>query len=84
MHDDIYLTSAPGMIPEDCFEELVWYSYLTDNKSKLHTKRYTCWVSYQEACESDLVDYVSRLYTAKNRDAAVAKGVRIVRSKVCQ
>ena len=75
--EDLNLTSAPGMVPED-IDQLVWFSYLTVDYS-YHTKRYLDWVSYQEAGDSDFVLFCTRPYAAASREPAVAEGKRLIR-----
>lgn len=81
---DINLTSVPGMISAEPDNDLTWFSYVTGYGSsdipRVHTKRYLDYISYKEAGDSDFVDYVTRIYEAPNREAAVAEGARLVRA----
>jgi hypothetical protein len=81
MHDDIYLTSEPGMIPEDALPELLWFSYLHVNGTII-TKRYLSWADYIEAGDSPFVKFITRIYEAPDSLAANAIGIKKLRSLV--
>jgi len=69
-HDDIYLTSEPGMIPEDMLDKDLWYGVVHVNGS-VAVKRYFCWADYKEAGDSDFTLWTTRIFEANG--AAEAK-----------
>ena len=69
-HDDIYLTSEPGMIPEDMLDKDLWYGVVHVNGC-VTVKRYFCWADYKEAGDSDFTKWTTRIFEANG--AAEAK-----------
>ena len=83
MHDDIYLTSEPGMIPTtwDVPAPLLWYGVLHEN-GDLSVKRYHDWMDYKEAGDSDFTRHVTRIFEAPSSTYAIDEAKRLIMTRV--
>lgn len=80
MHDDLELTSEPGMVPEDVNTGLVWYGVYHKN-NRVTVKRYFGWADYKEAGDSDFVAFTTRLFEADSAKEALAKASGMVKER---
>lgn len=82
--DDMNLTSAPGMIPEDHrakeTDGPTWFGILFNDRSTT-VKRYCSWVDYKEAGDSTFVRYTTRLFEAEDRKSALTKAVGMLKQR---
>jgi len=79
MHDDIYLTSQPGMIPEDEQPNLLFYGVLHVNGT-IQVKRYYSWEDYKEAGDSSFTLLTTFPFEANNH----AEAERIATTKIVE